>query len=543
MTSAGNTPAAVRGRWLLSLALLVAVGLRVYAECVYVDLNLDKVRQLLIAESFAGGRGFALVTVDPADLARTVSQQVGQWPIGYSLLVCAVDGLVGDLMLSALLIDIAAVVMTVWCLHAMLGLLGVGGAVRASFLVFTAFSFAPYYWLGSTDLLSVAFYLLALTLTLRCCAARRWRAGTAVAIGLSLLVAASFRFPYYPMAAIVPGCLVVFGIWTRDSGMRRGGFIAGCAAALPLLGLIAIHRYLFGAALRGYSGDSSYPGNLLHIDAFPLNAAVYTDLLINNLHAVLPGLDGTVRILTWVVSAAILFVIFRPLGGMFRRLIRRETLALPHLYHGLAVVTVIVNVALLAWFSYTHRPETGWTEFFTYVKETRYYVPSMLLIQISLILVLCGQDGAGGLVRKVGRAGLVAALAFSVSYGFYRMVKVHVLDDPTILERKQRVVSKTLAKMREVRGDRDSPMVYAEGISDHHLHLLDLNSDARIVRDYRELLSGSLPTTGPVELFISIPTTRTTRETGFLKTHDATPVLKLPGGDLYYLPLPFRARR
>ena len=93
--------------------------------------------------------------------------------------------------------------------------------------------------------------------------------------------------------------------------------------------------------------------------------------------------------------------------------------------------------------------DRDWTEFFTHVQETRYYVPSMLMIAVSIATSAFG-DKNGFWVRS-GRVALVASIVCAVSYAAYRAVKVHALDTPTKYERKFAALGATIRYLHYVR--------------------------------------------------------------------------------------------
>ena len=66
----------------LSALLLLALGARIYFEVTYIDFNMDKARQLFIAQCFLEGDGFSFCTADLSDLSRITCHRIKYWAIG-----------------------------------------------------------------------------------------------------------------------------------------------------------------------------------------------------------------------------------------------------------------------------------------------------------------------------------------------------------------------------------------------------------------------------------------------------------------------------
>ena len=86
--------------------LLLALAGRLWFECAYIDFNMDKARQLVIAQNFSAGEGFTLRTADPKDLADTISPRIPWWPIGYPFLMSSLNVLFNDYILSSIVLDL-----------------------------------------------------------------------------------------------------------------------------------------------------------------------------------------------------------------------------------------------------------------------------------------------------------------------------------------------------------------------------------------------------------------------------------------------------
>lgn len=520
-------PAAVTAVALL--VLLAVIGARLYAEATYVDFNHDKARQLLIARSVDRGLGFTLVTADPNNLASDVKKPTPQWPVGYPWLIALVADENGDLLAAAQAVDFVGVAVLIMALFGLAAYAGVGHGGLAWLAALSACTFAPYHWLGSTDLLAVAAYMFAVWLVVWWSATPKASLLLCVIAGVALSAGAAMRFAYYPLALVLPFLLAASGMIARDGRRIAGGTLVLVAAMLPIAGLMAVHFAEFGSVMRsGAETDQWYPENLAHFDAFPLHGLVYGDFVTDNVHVIAPWLDSWLRAAELLLSVAILLVVCAPALNWLRRRTPAEPLGL---YHGAAVVTIIANTLLFAWVSLTQPPQTDWIDFFTHVQETRYYAPAMLMVQISVVLwAFSGR-------RRIGRVVLALVLLFSAAHASYRVLKVHALGQPTIQAAREEEVERSLAAARALVGDDLRHVVWADHTSMQSTCLVALHSDARIVINTDELLAQPPRTESPIDLFVALPHARKPAQVAWLADAGAEPVLQLAAAQLFWIRL------
>jgi hypothetical protein len=478
---------------LLAVLLLMALAGRLWFECACIDFNMDKARQLVIAQNFSAGEGFTLRTADPRDLADTISLRIPWWPIGYPFLMSSLNVLFHDYILSSIVLDLLGVLVLFKSFFTFFRVLDLGRRPFILFLIFTAFSFAPYFYLGSTDFLSAALYLLALSMALD-----RPGAARCVTLGAAVFVAAFLRYAYYPFTVIIPIFLFV-------NGKRREALVTFLSTALPLAALLAFYQYYFGSPFYVKGVDAFFPEHLLHMDPFPLRSFFLLELAEKNLPASMLYL---VRPAAWIVSLVLLGMLaVNYLQGVNRKFL------------SLLFMTVGLNVAMLSYYSLKNPPQSGWIDWWTYVQETRYYAPSMLLIQVGLFAAAL--QAKGSRVVRYGAICFVAVITlFSMLFGFHRIFEA---DEPTFFEDLEQEVAAALSVIEGLDGD----VVYADGtaidgVSIHDTCLVALGTRARIVLDYPRLISGPLNSSKPVILVLNMPLGRSEREEALIAEHAAT---------------------
>ena len=184
--------------------IFLALLARMYFEITYVDFNMDKARQLFIAQCLSEGDGISYCTADLSDLSRTTCNRVNLWAIGYPVLIAALNALVGDFVLSSLVLDVLGLCILFLGFCTLFRLLGLSGKPFILFMIFTAFTFTPYYYTGSTDFLSAALFLYAAALALDRLTSERSTPLSFIFMGLLAFAAAFLRYAYYPFLGIIP---------------------------------------------------------------------------------------------------------------------------------------------------------------------------------------------------------------------------------------------------------------------------------------------------------------------------------------------------
>lgn len=522
----------------LTLLLLLTVATRVAFEGVYVDFNEDKARQLFIAQCFCEGDGFSFCSADLADLSRITCERNRLWAVGYPLLIYATDLVVGDLVTASVILDAIGVVLLVWALHLILLRCGVGGKGYALFMLFTALTFTPYYQAGSTDMLCAGFYLLALAWALgstRGAQAGVWRY---VAIGLAVFFACFLRYAYYPFVVIVPAFLFLVGLRERDRRHLAGGAIVLISSVVPLLCLLGFYASYFGSALFLRGTTDFFPEHLLHLAPFPLDSLVYTQLIEDNVRAYLPWLAPLLRPGAWLLSGFLLVVFCRHWLTLPTRSEEDRPNRPIASFYQLLFATMALNVAIFAYFSLKNPPLEGWSVFWTYVDERRYYTATMLLVQVAVVVALCRNVTGDRLIQWGARAAMAVAMTFAVSYAAYRAVKVHVLETPTIYEDRVRRTDGICRGIEKLRTEGHERIVYADGINVHDSCLVAMGSEARIVLDYRTLVSTPPKATESTVLLLNISRERSKREQALLDELDPEVWLNFHRSEVFRFDLP-----
>ena len=362
---------------LLAVALLLALlaqGLRSYVF--YSHTNADRLVQVEVARHLAAGRGWVRAVPAPDDLAAVTYRPEAGWPPGYALLVWPLHALSGDWFTAVAGGDALGLVLLFAGLWRLLRQLpGWRGAELAALAAAWGLGWAPWAYLGSTGLWAGAALLHALAALGR----PRW-----LEAGLWLSLAILMRYAAYPLALLLP---LAAGLAPRPRPWGRAGLATALAVgptlAFQLLMPVAGSLY---ENPRLETARTWFPEHLLRMDVFPVKALVY--LHPPKLAAALGLPEGLVTLALWGLAAGVLV----SAAWAWRRLPR-----------GLAwtwAATAALTIGPLVVLSLRVPPEVwGPAARWTYVMESRYYLPVMLLLPVLLV------QAAG---RAPGRRGWLA---------------------------------------------------------------------------------------------------------------------------------------
>ena len=330
----------------------------------------DRHLQSSITYHLSEGNGLSVIHPDPTDLSHFFIQSFAGWPPGYNLVQLPINLLVDDYFLSMKLIHLLGIMLLYAALHLLL-------FYRISPLVYTGFfsglaiSFAPVQYVGSTGLWSAAGLFFAVHQLLLFTQTQHKNHILLAVTGLTF--ACLFRYAYYPYYLILP--MAIFFFSGKRSEPLKFTLLTG---GLSLFALIAFQQYQsWGQSWfdsRPFYPDDQwiYWTHLTKMDIFPVKAFCYVEPSRLALMLSLPK----VLVITVFGIVAILMLVF--IGNL---MMKSQKFKEP--FYGLLLMIVLLNLAPLIIMSLTVPSEVvGENGRWTYVQESRYFLPVMLIIQI-----------------------------------------------------------------------------------------------------------------------------------------------------------------
>lgn len=409
---------ALRGEWLWMLFVLC---MRSWHILHFSAIGDDKSRQIHAAFNIEQGLGYVEKTVPSLNELTPHIEPLSMWPPGYSYLLCGVNTMVHDFLLSAYMLDLLLTLTLALCLMALSSLLMEPRGVNVWYYIFLGCSFVPFQLMTSSDLLAALLYTAGVTCMLY--GFRRenswflWIAG-ALLIALTPIV----RFAYAPLLMVLP--VTGFLLYRKNRIYRP--LLAGLIALIGGASLIVLSGSLPSTQIENNpywvdNGKSWYPENLLYVDPFPAKSIFFIDSILQRLDGgIINSLQHPLSRIIW--AALCLLSLWIVLELVFRavRLLRLPgNLQTDSLFLLTFVTTLGTTSSFMIYLSLTWPGQVfGNTDYWTFVCETRYFAPAIVMFPAIILMGARWHQGWSVL-------GIVCA-TFAILYFSYRFADVEI---------------------------------------------------------------------------------------------------------------------
>ncbi|OJJ16280.1 hypothetical protein BKI52_33845 [marine bacterium AO1-C] len=408
------------------LVLLTAIAVQLYLQWHYTLAWGDGFVQFEMAYHWLKGKGIQLCEVKASDLSQNVCSNQLLWPPGYPFLLKTCVPLFQDFIITGRFLDCVAIALLL-ILH--FRILQITGFSRKTvFVIFLFFSVlqAPFAYLFSTDVWSMLAYEWSIWYALLLLKKKAHGWLPTLLLALSIFSMVFFKYMYYNLC-IIPSCFLIIGFINADRKLRR--------QALALIVLLAVFTCLYFFFMASYTGNLTplnrletglFWQHLLKVDALGtkslfFTANIYKYLIIHQMtdHWIQTVLVIGEFMISFIIIWCIGYLVFwkqKILTGFSNDYLKNS-------YFLLVILTIVYSLGYLGALSVVYRWANGWT----YVQETRYYIPAMMGI-FTLFIYLGTQSGLPILYRFISRSILIVSLAFASIYGSYRIIAVSFLN-------------------------------------------------------------------------------------------------------------------
>ncbi|MEL6675500.1 MAG: hypothetical protein AAFR61_25050 [Bacteroidota bacterium] len=407
--------------WII-FAIIWACLWRVEHRYHYRNFFFDTQLQLSAMQQWMEGQGWNNPVFQENDLARPGAATAERFMPAYAGVVALAYLLTGDWLTASFGTDAVLLILILWGWAQLLAWL-LGGWRSwwiVFFLLWQAFSPAPLHYMAGGGLLSLAAFLWAVYALLL--HLNRPQAGFVlgpVYLGL-LALAAWSRYAYFPFL------FLPLGAWGGKSLWQKKAIPWKLLSSLLFLTLIGVMSLAWGkdwsesyltAQTRQWFWE-----HWLHWDPFPFKAFFYFGIPHElGLFYIHESLYYGLSLLAYLVSGLILLLLMWQGWNIWKQ---AEAPTAWGLYLGTLALVLAANLVMLAYLSLVWPPQDwNWTGFWTFVMETRYYMPSMTLIILAVIY--SGQKLPQGYLRRACQLLLLLSLCAAYSYPLWLKVKVY----------------------------------------------------------------------------------------------------------------------
>ncbi|MEL7534895.1 MAG: hypothetical protein AAFN10_26570, partial [Bacteroidota bacterium] len=345
------------------------------------------------------------------------------WPPAFSVLISGFYQLTHDWFLAARWFNGIGVLLVFVAMHFLLLQLDkwLSPWVYPLLFGFWGISFTPFFYTFGIEEWALASFLLASVASVALWQAKHWHWGWWFLLALSIAAGFAMRYAYAPV-----GVLLLMPIVMGRLKERAWRF----QAALSALGLMALGIGSFLVLSPTTSDGASwheliqtkqlYLDNLLHFDAFPLKAWAFFSVegIINKWSLEASNLVWIGKSVLFTLSISLLLLLWR----FFRSSPRRTAFAYLQttwwaLIFGMVFFLTVLSVVVPPeW----HDAQWIWT----WVKETRYFAPIMVIIQLLSLQVATERSPKESAPKSqlILKGCLLLAFLYAGGHSAYRLL-------------------------------------------------------------------------------------------------------------------------
>jgi len=401
--------------------ICIAILLRIENLILFSGLNIDKAIQLAATYNFLNGHGILLSTVFTSDLNQICYVPFSGWPPGFTFWILPFTILNNNFHTVSVIAD---------CFFMLILFVGVYKLLRSLFnerakeyfslfCLLNMFSFSPFYYFTSTDRYAVTFFIFALYFFVQLIQNKNNNRLNSLLTALFIFLAALTRFAYLPMTIFLPLSIIFIGKFKKDKQLIKNGL-----ASLVLAFVLSASLYAFQ---KLYYGNGTYLEqakfalhfeNLLQFDPILFKTFFFTETFESQISK---GSSLSSALITFKLLFTFT-LLFHFLYGLFQRA-KKNSHDILFYFDIVSLIALSITIGTLVLLSIvspaTHfNGNLSWT----YVEESRYYAPVILIFQIYLIRLALGMSNDN--LRKLSRVVIYSSISFSILYFSFKHYKI-----------------------------------------------------------------------------------------------------------------------
>lgn len=408
---------------LLFLSFLMKADHRYF----YRNFFIDTEYQLAIANNWLAGNGWTAPETSWKDLSKIEYRSELIFMPGFSLAIIPFYFLFGNWLDAAFALDLLSLAMIYWgmhiCFRHLFGTIYHKGYYI--YLIFMGLSPAPLHYLTASGWLTLGLFLVGIGLLILTTDGKiPFAMGLTTVLGCFLATAA-VRYAYLPVCLALPTTAWIVFRQTRARLDQRIAWI--CTV---VVGICIFLAYFF-ISTQNYYLKETIPGwhfsHLLNIDPFPFKAFFFygipQELAFGTF---MPGWLPVFKSIVWLISFLIIC------GWIYGFLpIWKERIKIKSPTRWTVWIFAVVTAGIIGMLAYlsvrTPAEDWNWIGFWTYIMETRYYAPIMMMGILWSFWLAYFSDVK--FWRSFFLILTISATLAATTYPVYLKYKVHIQND------------------------------------------------------------------------------------------------------------------
>ena len=550
MTEFSGLKSIFQNRFLFYFLVSLVIILRVKHEIYFPAVESDDGVIIEAAKNFTNGMGFSNCDAGISDLSKMTITPLTMWPIGYSILLVPIYLVFKNWFVACIFWQSIGVLALIFFMYRILKLFNVSQNTLYLFLLFMAFTPTPFYYSGTTDVLSVDIFLWCTYIILKCSVNDNFKWKHFLLIGFLSASSCFLRFASIPNLVIFPLLFIFLSFIKKEKKLLYGGVLTAIVSLVFVV--------LFFSVFKIDSGRTGFIDNIINLnfyynhikwfDSFPIKSFFYTTPIEYRLPVNMPELIRYYRIGLHIASVLLLFFLgykFLFLEKVYKfhwiqDLSRKSRL----IYFYIFLLTSCVVIGFIALESLTTSPEKNsfgppWMpQLWTFVYSTRYFILLMIMLQIAFFVMLSELAYSQKVFKLFSVSFFTISFLFSFIFWVFTSYQIHSpngnggasywnnCSEHVIFYDEINKISKNENK-KVVFTSYNLPvnapsMIYSMGYPCHN---------------YSDLLSSELKHSSPLCLLIEIPQEQNEIEKIFREKFSPTKIIKFKESILYRIDL------
>ncbi len=396
------------------IVFIISIILRIDYEIYFQDFYADKAYQVFAAENYNNGLGLSIIMPELSDLSKTTLGKLEGYPPAYSYLISFFSPILTTIN-TTLIIDSFAIILLLLALLIILKLFKINNTYQVLLLLFFGLTPSPFGYLNSTDLLVTSLTILNFALFLFFYNKNiRW----IIFFSFFTFLPPIFKYSALPLIVLFPSLFIILSFINKENNFLKKGIFN----LFLTISLFLIYNNFFPAYPKSKVFENGfYIFQLLQIDDYLFKSFFYIEFYVKHLIKNKFYL-GISKFITVLFSFFVLFLCTKKSFSLLK--LRKYSQKSILIYS-----VVIINFLLLASLSYLSlrvKGETWQTPPWTYVEETRYYGPAIILIQITFFIILYKTQKFTLLKYKLFGIFMLFSYVFNCAYGIKQLFNIHI---------------------------------------------------------------------------------------------------------------------
>jgi len=348
----------------------------------------DKMFLVLQSKSLLEGKGLTVPQYLTSDTITPIYDFTPLWPPGYPILLTLFLKLFNyNIYWATTTLEIIFCVVLIFVIRKICRQIGLPiAAINIMTLMAGCFEYTFINESLPTDSISVVLFLISFSLVIKLLTSKNFSIKKIFIVSFFLFLPCFFRYNYPAISlAVIIGILFI-GFIKKDDLLKRKGWWL-----FLFVGLLTVAFFILMKLLTGYGGYATptergfYPENIVHwfpvVPSSFINIAFLTSQAI---HVAGIPFKTSMRWLEIINALTVILLLVFFLNSLFRKKTFEDISPLK-LFLLLGTFASAGLFALLGYMSLTYKMQTGYSNSWNYVYESRYFAFAVLFLQIAFL--------------------------------------------------------------------------------------------------------------------------------------------------------------